>query len=56
MKMSEINQRSLAASEQVFTANEIRVAAGYEPLKSPLTEEDDEEDEEEAETSDTAGQ
>ncbi|MDT8852991.1 DUF1073 domain-containing protein [Pantoea dispersa] len=56
VKMSEINQRSLAASEQVFTANEIRVAAGYEPLKSPLTEEDDEEDEEEAETSDTAGQ
>lgn len=55
-KMSEINQRSLAASEQVFTANEIRVAAGYEPLKAPLTEEDDEEDEEEAEASDTARQ
>ena len=55
-KMSEINQRSLAASEQVFTANEIRVAAGYEPLKAPLTDEDDEEDEEEAEASDTARQ
>jgi len=55
-KMSSINQTSLASGEQVFTANEIRVAAGYEPLKKPLTEEDDEENEEEAKAGDTASQ
>lgn len=55
VKMSNINQTSLASGEQVFTGNEIRVAAGYEPLKKPLTEEDDEETEEDDETSDTAG-
>lgn len=56
-KMSDINQKTLAAGEQVFTANEIRVAAGYEPLGKPLTEdEDDEESEETSETSDIAGQ
>lgn len=56
-KMSDINQKSLATGEQVFTANEIRVAAGYEPLGKPLTEdEDDEESEETSETSDIAGQ
>ncbi|WP_312358765.1 DUF1073 domain-containing protein [Mixta calida] len=56
-KMSDINQMSLATGEQVFTANEIRVAAGYEPLVKPLTEdEDDEETEEGNETSDIAGQ
>lgn len=56
-KMSDINQKTLAAGEQVFTANEIRVAAGYEPLGEPLTEdEDDEESEEASETSDITGQ
>ncbi|WP_312393373.1 anti-CBASS protein Acb1 family protein [Mixta calida] len=56
-KMSDINQKSLATGEQVFTANEIRVAAGYEPLGKPLTEdEDDEESEKTSETSDIAGQ
>lgn len=56
-KMSDINQKSLATGEQVFTANEIRVAAGYEPLGEPLTEdEDDEESEEASETSDITGQ
>lgn len=56
-KMSDINQKSLATGEQVFTANEIRVAAGYEPLGKPLTEdEDDEESEETSETSDITGQ
>lgn len=55
-KMSDINQKSLATGEQVFTANEIRVAAGYEPLGEPLTEDDDEESEQASETSDTSSQ
>ncbi|ELY4332911.1 DUF1073 domain-containing protein [Cronobacter dublinensis] len=55
-KMSDINQKTLATGEQVFTANEIRVAAGYEPLGEPLTEDDDEESEQASETSDTASQ
>lgn len=42
--------------EQVFTANEIRVAAGYEPLGEPLTEDDDEESEQASETSDITSQ
>lgn len=58
VKMSNINQTSLASGEQVFTVDEIRVAAGYEPCGSePLPEsEEDGETEEEAEASDTAGQ
>ena len=56
-KMSDINQKLLAAGGPVFTTNEIRVAAGYEPLGDPLTEdEDDEESEEDSETSDITGQ
>ncbi|EPN3557269.1 anti-CBASS protein Acb1 family protein [Cronobacter sakazakii] len=56
-KMSDINQKTLATGEQVFTANEIRVAAGYEPLGEPLTEdEDDQESEQASETSDITSQ
>ncbi|WP_145055524.1 anti-CBASS protein Acb1 family protein [Mixta calida] len=56
-KMSDINQKLLAAGGPVFTTNEIRVAAGYEPLGDPLTEdEDEEESEEDSETSDITGQ
>lgn len=56
--MSNINQTSLASGEQVFTVDEIRVAAGYEPGGSePLPEsEEDGETDEEAKASDTAGQ
>lgn len=51
-KMSTINQTSLASGEQVFTVEEIRVAAGYEPDGSePLGEVVD--DDEEAEATDT---
>ncbi len=58
VKMSNINQTSLASGEQVFTVDEIRVAAGYEPGGSePLPEsEEDGETEEETKASDTAGQ
>lgn len=57
-KMSSINQTSLASGEQVFTVDEIRVAAGYEPGGSePLPEdEEDGEAEEETQTSDPAKQ
>lgn len=52
-KMSTINQTSLASGEQVFTVEEIRVAAGYEPEGGePLGEVDD--DDEEDEVTDTA--
>lgn len=45
-KMSSINQTALASGEQVFTVDEIRVAAGYEPGGSkPLPEYDDDEEE-----------
>ena len=51
-KMSTINQTSLATGEQVFTVEEIRVAAGYEPNGGePLGEIED--DEEETEVTDT---
>ncbi|MFG6654937.1 DUF1073 domain-containing protein [Scandinavium sp. M-37] len=41
-KMSEINQTSLASGGQVFTVEEIRVAAGYEPDgEEPLGEDED---------------
>lgn len=57
-KMSSINQTSLASGEQVFTVNEIRVAAGYEPGGGePLPEdEEDGETEEEGEASNPARQ
>lgn len=57
-KMSSINQTSLASGEQVFTVDEIRVAAGYEPGGGePLPEDDEDgETEEEAETSNPARQ
>lgn len=51
-KMSQINSASLATGEQVFTGEEIRVAAGYEGSPEPLPEVDD--DEEESEVTDTA--
>lgn len=45
-KMSSINQTALASGEQVFTVDEIRVAAGYEPGGGePLPEDDDDEEE-----------
>jgi len=51
-KMSNINQTSLASGGQVFTVEEIRVAAGYEPDGGePLWEGED--DDEEAEVTDT---
>ncbi|EGT5653827.1 DUF1073 domain-containing protein [Cronobacter sakazakii] len=55
-KMSDINQTSLATGEQVFTSNEIRVAAGYEPISgNSLGEDEDEEEDEEDTASDPAG-
>ncbi|EOW2728680.1 phage portal protein [Enterobacter roggenkampii] len=42
-KMSQINSASLATGEQVFTGEEIRVAAGYEGSPEPLPEVDDDE-------------
>lgn len=45
-KMSQINQAALASGEAIFTSNEIRVAAGYEPDKVGSLGEDDDEDEE----------
>lgn len=50
-KMSQINSASLATGEQVFTGEEIRVAAGYEGSPEPLPEVDD--GEEESEVTDT---
>lgn len=43
-KMSQINSASLATGEQVFTGEEIRVAAGYEGSPEPLPEVDDDEE------------
>lgn len=45
-KMSTINQASLASGEQVFTTEEIRVAAGYQPKGGEPLGEDDDDDEE----------
>ena len=58
VKMSNINQTALASGEAVFSTDEIRVAAGYEPGGGePLPEsEEDGETEEEAEISNTASQ
>ena len=51
VKMSDINQTSLALGERVFTVAEIRVAAGYEPDNiDPLTEIEDDEEEGEQDT------
>ncbi|HGU9861311.1 TPA: phage portal protein [Enterobacter hormaechei] len=50
-KMSQINSASIGTGEQVFTGEEIRVAAGYEGSPEPLPEVDD--DEEESEVIDT---
>lgn len=46
VKMSNINQTSLASGEAVFSGDEIRVAAGYQPMGNDVLGEDDEEDEE----------
>lgn len=46
VKMSHINQTSLASGEAVFSGDEIRVAAGYQPMGNDVLGEDDEEDEE----------
>jgi hypothetical protein len=51
--MSQINSASIGTGEQVFTGEEIRVAAGYEGSPEPLPEVDD--DEEESEVTDTTG-
>lgn len=51
-KMSQINSASIGTGEQVFTGEEIRVAAGYEGSPEPLPEVDDDE-EEESEVTDT---
>lgn len=56
-KMSSINQTSLASGEQVFTVDEIRVAAGYEPGGGDsLPEDDDEEEDDDTQASDLAKQ
>lgn len=56
-KMSTINQTSLASGEQVFSVDEIRVAAGYEPGGGePLPEIDDGEEDDNAQTGDPAQQ
>lgn len=56
-KMSSINQTSLASGEQVFTVDEIRVAAGYEPGGGePLPEDYDEEEDDNDQTGDPAQQ
>ncbi|EPC2361913.1 phage portal protein [Citrobacter freundii] len=52
-KMSQINSASIGTGEQVFTGEEIRVAAGHEGSPEPLPEVDD--DEEESEVTDTSG-
>ncbi|EPG7943191.1 anti-CBASS protein Acb1 family protein [Enterobacter kobei] len=52
-KMSQINSASIGTGEQVFTGEEIRVAAGCEGSPEPLPEVDD--DEEESEVTDTSG-
>ncbi|HCA7858298.1 phage portal protein [Enterobacter hormaechei] len=44
-KMSQINSASIGTGEQVFTGEEIRVAAGYEGSPEPLPEVDDDEEE-----------
>ena len=49
VKMSNINQTSLASGEAVFSGDEIRVAAGYQPMGNDVLGEDDEEDDEEDE-------
>ncbi|MGE1562083.1 anti-CBASS protein Acb1 family protein [Pantoea septica] len=56
VKMSNINQTALASGEAVFSTDEIRVAAGYEPGGGEALPEEDDEDEEEAEASNTTGQ
>ncbi|WP_426739373.1 anti-CBASS protein Acb1 family protein [Enterobacter cloacae complex sp. 400B2] len=53
-KMSQINSASIGTGEQVFTGEEIRVAAGCEGSPEPLPEVDD--DEEESEVTDTSGE
>lgn len=56
-KMSSINQTSLASGEQVFTVDEIRVAAGYEPGGGePLPEIEDGEEDDNDQTGDSAQQ
>lgn len=56
-KMSTINQTALASGETVFTSDEIRVAAGYEPAgRKPLGEEEDDEEEVDDKTGDSARQ
>ena len=54
--MSEINQTAMATGETVFTAEEIREQAGFDPLElpDPLPDEDPEEDD--APSSDPAGE
>lgn len=56
-KMSSINQTSLASGEQVFTVDEIRVAAGYEPGGGePLPEIEDGEEDDNDQSGDPAQQ
>lgn len=53
--MADINSASLGTGEQVFTGEEIRVAAGYEASPEPLKEGGDEETNEDDETANPAG-
>lgn len=55
-KMSSINQTSLASGEQVFTVDEIRVAAGYEPGGGDTLPEGEDEEEDDAQNGDSAQQ
>lgn len=54
--MSEINTAALGTGQQVFDANEIREAAGYDPLEDiePLPDQEDED--EDGQSSDPAGE
>lgn len=54
-KMSRINQTAIATGEAVFTPDEVRTVAGYDPADSvPMGEDDEDEDGDETETGDPA--
>jgi hypothetical protein len=54
--MSEINSASLALGETVFTAEEIREVAGYDPLENPEPLEDIEQEDDDGALANSAGE
>ena len=54
--LGEINEIMLASGEVTFTAEEIREAAGYDPLDDPEPLPDDEEEDADPESTDPAGE